>query len=58
VTLVHARPERDTLPPIDPTVWREVERIEHPAAPGDEAAFTILGYCRLPREGASTDGLR
>ena len=27
------------FPPIDPTVWREVTREEHPAGPDDERQF-------------------
>jgi dihydrofolate reductase len=43
VTRVHLRPEGDTkFPSIDPDVWRETERSEHPAGPGDEAGITVL----------------
>jgi dihydrofolate reductase len=47
VTRVHLRPDGDTkFPSIDPDVWRETERSEHPAGPGDEAGFTVLAYER------------
>jgi dihydrofolate reductase len=49
ITLVHKQPAGDTLfPAIDPAVWREVARQEHPAGPDDEAGFTILSYERMP----------
>ncbi len=36
ITHVHAAPEGDSFfPPIDPAVWREVKREEHPAGPDD-----------------------
>ena len=48
ITHVHARPEGDTLfPPIDPTIWREVDRNEQPAQSA-EPAFTWATYVRLP----------
>ena len=48
ITLVHARPEGDTyFPAIDPHVWREVERSEHPAGPQDEAGVAHITYKRL-----------
>ena len=47
VTRVHLRPGGDTLfPPIDPALWREVERTEHVQGPDDAAAFTVLVYAR------------
>lgn len=47
ITHVHARPAGDTFfPPIDPAVWREVRREEHPAGPGDQAAFAFVSYER------------
>jgi dihydrofolate reductase len=51
VTRVKLRPEGDTtFPPIDPNVWREVERTDHAAGPEDEAAYSIHVYERsLPR---------
>jgi dihydrofolate reductase len=35
-----------TFPPIDPNVWREADRTEHPAGPNDEAAFAVTAYLR------------
>jgi len=50
---VHLRPAGDTtFPAIDPEVWKETERTEHQAGPGDEADFTVLAY---ERTDASTD---
>jgi dihydrofolate reductase len=51
MTLVHARPDGDTVfPPIDPAVWREVERIDHPAGPDDSADFAFVGFTRDPKQ--------
>lgn len=48
ITRVHANPRGDThFPAIDPAVWREVERREGGAGPGDEAPVTFLRYERL-----------
>jgi len=50
ITRVHARPHGDTVfPAIDPAQWRETARREFSAGPGDEAAFTVLTYERLPK---------
>jgi dihydrofolate reductase len=47
ITHVHAAPEGDAyFPPIDPAVWREVERREHPAGPDDTASFAAAAYLR------------
>jgi dihydrofolate reductase len=47
ITRVHLRPAGDTtFPAIDPGVWKETERTEHQAGPGDEASFTVLAYER------------
>jgi len=56
MTLVHARPEGDTsFPTIDPEVWRETERIEHPAGPHDSADFALVRFARHePRHGKMT----
>jgi dihydrofolate reductase len=35
-----------TFPDIDPRIWKEVSRSEHPAGPGDETGFTVLVYER------------
>jgi dihydrofolate reductase len=47
ITLVHARPVGDTyFPTIDPHVWHEVDRSEHPAGPQDDAGFAHIIYKR------------
>ena len=47
ITHVHAAPEGDVyFPPIDPAVWREVSRIEHPAGPDDTTGFAVAAYTR------------
>ena len=47
ITHVHAAPEGDAyFPPIDPAVWREVVRREHPAGPDDSASFAVAVYLR------------
>ena len=47
ITRVHLQPDGDArFPPIDPSVWKEAERIEHAVGPDDEAAFTVLVYDR------------
>jgi dihydrofolate reductase len=47
LTLVHARPEGNVrFPPIDPQAWRETERSEHNAVPGDAADFAFITYER------------
>jgi dihydrofolate reductase len=53
---VHLKPDGDAkFPAIDPDIWRETERSEHPAGPDDEANFTTLAY---ERRAASPDGRR
>ena len=47
VTSVHARPDGDTrFPRIDPAVWRETERRDQAAGPGDDASYTLIIYER------------
>ncbi len=47
ITHVHSDTQGDvTFPPIDPALWREAERSEHPAGPDDEAAFDVTAYVR------------
>jgi dihydrofolate reductase len=47
ITLVHARPQGDTVfPEIDPAQWRETARQDFPAGPHDDAPFTTLTYER------------
>jgi dihydrofolate reductase len=53
ITRVHLRPAGDIrFPSVDGEVWKETERTEHQAGPGDEASFTVLAYERADR---STD---
>lgn len=48
VTRVKLQPAGDTtFPPIDPKLWREVERSEHAAGPEDEAPYSIHVYERV-----------
>jgi len=48
VTRVKLHPAGDTtFPPIDPKIWREVERSDHAAGPDDEAAYSIHVYERV-----------
>ena len=47
ITRVHLHPEGDAMfPIIHPDTWRETERIQHRAGPGDDASFTTLTYER------------
>ena len=47
ITHVHAAPDGDVIfPPIDPAVWREVSRQEHPRGPDDSASFSVVAYLR------------
>lgn len=47
ITHVHASPAGDVhFPSIDPAVWREVSRSEHPAGENDSAGFTVTTYLR------------
>jgi dihydrofolate reductase len=47
ITHVHSRPDGDTFfPPIDPQLWREATRSDHPAGPKDEASFSYVSYAR------------
>jgi dihydrofolate reductase len=48
ITRVHKNVEGDALFPfIDPKIWRETAREEHPAAEGDEAAVAFVNYERM-----------
>jgi len=54
ITRVHARPEGDArFPAIDPNVWREIDRREHPCGPDDDAAVTFLTFERITARGAN-----
>lgn len=47
ITHVHASPEGDVrFPPIDPAIWQEASRKEHPAGPHDTASFAVAVYTR------------
>lgn len=47
ITHVHASPEGDVFfPRIDPQVWREGARQEHPAGPNDSVSFSVTAYLR------------
>jgi len=52
LTRVHAAPDGDTAyPELAASTWRETRREDHPPGPQDDAAFTILTYERVAREG-------
>ena len=58
ITRVHLQADGDSrFPPIDATVWRELERSEHHAGPDDEASFTVLVYGRAA-DAEAARGLR
>jgi dihydrofolate reductase len=47
LTLVHAKPEGDTVfPLIDRKLWRETERREQAKGPEDECGFAFVSYAR------------
>ena len=47
LTLVHANPPGDTyFPAIDPTVWREIDRLPQPKGPDDDYGFSFVNYVR------------
>jgi dihydrofolate reductase len=47
VTHVDLAPAGDALfPDIDPSIWTQTRREEHPAGPDDEAAFAFVDYAR------------
>jgi dihydrofolate reductase len=51
VTLVKACPDGHArFPAIDPRAWREIERSDHPAGPGDSAGFAFVTYARATRQ--------
>jgi dihydrofolate reductase len=53
LTQVHAKPEGDTyFPPIDPAVWREIDRTPQSQGPDDEYGFTIINYGRRDHQGS------
>ncbi len=47
VTLVDLAPAGDAFfPEIDPLLWEETDREDHPAGPGDDAPFSVRAYRR------------
>jgi dihydrofolate reductase len=47
LTEVAALIEGDAVfPEVDQTMWREIERVEHVAGPGDEYPFAFVDYER------------
>ena len=47
ITRVHLKAEGDAqFPPIDPAVWRQSARSEHPAGPDDDAPYEVATYLR------------
>jgi dihydrofolate reductase len=47
ITHVHKNVDGDArFPNIDPALWREAERSEHPPAAEDEAPFAFVSYAR------------
>ena len=59
LTRVHLQPSGDTtFAPIDPNIWEETQRSEHPAGPGDDASFTVLAYERRAAQAAAASGGR
>ncbi|MHB2167537.1 dihydrofolate reductase [Alsobacter sp. R-9] len=48
LTQVHASPEGDAhFPPVDPSRFRIVSRISHPAGPDDEFSFDFVDWARF-----------
>ena len=48
ITHIHAQPEGNSLfPAIDPAVWREAERVAHPAGADDDAPYDFVSYLRV-----------
>jgi dihydrofolate reductase len=59
ITRVHLQSNGDAkFPPIDPNVWKEVERTEHRAGPDDDANFTVLAYQRRAAKAQPAGGRR
>lgn len=54
LTRVHASPPGDAFfPRVDPALFREVRREDHPAGPDDEHAFSVVDYVRHTPRGAA-----
>ena len=59
ITRVHLHPAGDIrFPSVDGEVWKETERTEHQAGPGDEASFTVLAYERAAAKTGLAGGSR
>jgi dihydrofolate reductase len=59
ITRVHLQADGDTsFPAIDPHVWVETERSEHPAGPEDDASYSMITYQRHAAPHASLQGAR
>jgi dihydrofolate reductase len=57
ITRVHLQSNGDAkFPPIDPNVWKEVERTGHRAGPDDDANFTVLVYQRRAAKAGPAGG--
>jgi dihydrofolate reductase len=47
ITRVHLAADGDAaFPPIDPAVWRQSARTDHPAGPDDDAPYEVATYIR------------
>ena len=47
ITRVHLTADgAAAFPPIDPAVWRQSARTEHPAGPDDDARYEVVTYIR------------
>jgi dihydrofolate reductase len=54
LTLVRTSPQGDALfPTVDPALFREVRRDDHPAGPDDEHAYSFVEYERRASAGAA-----
>jgi dihydrofolate reductase len=48
ITRVHLKVDGDAaFPPIDPAIWRQSARTEHPAGPDDDAPYEVATYIRI-----------
>jgi dihydrofolate reductase len=54
ITLVHDRPVGDAVfPAVDRSVWRELDRAEHPPGPDDSAGYAQIQFERIDRASPS-----
>jgi dihydrofolate reductase len=60
ITQVHDQPEGDAVfPDVDRSIWREIDRVEHPPGPDDSASYAHVVFERIDRAsppGGSTTG--